>query len=203
MISVTRYRQITGDHGSTDAEVTRCVADAVDLLEEVLDRPLASAERTENMRPDRLGRLWPRATPIAEADTYEIDGLALTGASPFGPAVGFLDPSTFLAVTYTGGWTDERPEEYDPEDAANVPLPYCIARDLAWAAYRLAHPEGAQTATGFPAGATSVRLGDASVSFGAAGPATAGDTSAWWTKATKGYRYAPIHSGPDAYAVSH
>lgn len=201
MIGVTRYQQITGDFVSTDAEVERCIADAVQQLEEYLDRPLALAERTENMRPDRRGRLWPKAVPITEADGYEIDGHALTGALPFGPAVGFIDPQSFLPVTYTGGWVDESPDDWDPEVTPRT-LPYCIARDLAWAAHRLAHPAGTSTATGFPAGATSVHLGDASVGFGAAGPVAVQDTSSWWSKQTRGYRYAPVHTGPDAHVVS-
>lgn len=200
MIRVDRYRQITGDFASTDAEVERCITDAVELLEGYLDRPLAEAERAENMRPDRRGRLWPKATPILEADGFEIDGISLTGTAPFGPLASFIDPTSFITVTYTGGWTDERPDDWT---AGVTPvLPYCIARDLAFAANRMANPAGVTTATGFPAGATSVRLGDAAVTFGTSGPGAAQDTTSWWSRQTKGYRDAPVHAGPDAHILS-
>jgi len=184
MISAARYAEITGDEASAASAVTARVEEAQELLEEYLDRPLESLERTEAMRPDRHGRLWPRATPIEEADGYEVDGLALTGASPFGPAVGFLDPETTIDVTYTGGWTADT-------------LPGCIERDLAYAAHRLLHPPSASGATSVPTGATSVHLGDAGVGYGPGGAPAAGSTDSWWSRRTRSYRYAPIHTGPE------
>ncbi len=199
MITPERYQQITGDHTSADAEVNRCIADAVAELEEYLDRPLAEAERTESMRPDRHGNLWPRATPIIEAEGYEIDGLALVGSSPFGPGWDFLDPSTGVEVTYTGGWADQTAEDFDAE--ADNQLPFCIVRDLAWAAYRLARPSLAAQATTVPTGANSVRLGDAAVTFGPGGASATGDSRGWWSPRTRGYRYAPVHAGPTIHRV--
>lgn len=183
LLTVARYEAITGDE--TAENPTAAIAEAVELLEDYLDRPLELAERTETLRPDRRGRLWPRATPITDGGDYEIDGLALVGASPFGPALGFVDPATSLSVTYTGGWTAST-------------LPACIGRDLAWAAYRLSHPPDLAAATAYPEGATSVRLGDAAVTFGpgGAGAVGTGDTTGWWSKRTRAYRYAPIHTGP-------
>lgn len=192
MIQEDRYRQITGEFTSTDAEVNRCIVDATQLLEEYLGRPLALAERTEEMRPDRRGSLWPKATPITVAASYTIDGHALRGTPPFSSAVWMLDPETSVEVTYTGGWADERDDAWVTGD--EPVLPYCIARDLAWAAHRLAHPAGVQSATGFPAGASSVSLGDASVSFGATGPGAVQDTTGWWSRQTRGYRYAPVYT---------
>lgn len=200
MIQADRYRQITGDFASTDAEVERCITDATELLEGYLNRPLALLERTEEMRPDRRGRLWPKATPITESASYEIDGLALTGTAPFGPLASFIDPVSFITVEYTGGWQDERAVDWVP--GATPALPYCIARDIAFAANRMANPAGVTTATGFPAGATSVRLGDAAVTFGTQGPGAAQDTSSWWSRTTRGYRYMPVHSGPDAHVLA-
>lgn len=190
MISVERYRQITGDLDSNDPEVERCVTDAVELLQEYLGRELAEAERTEAMRPDRQGRLWPKVTPILIATGYTIDGLALVGSSPFSPAVDFIDPTSSIEVTYTGGWVDQSVDGYDTA-ATNQP-PGCIVRDLALAAHRLAHP--AVVSSDFPEGATSVRLGDAAVTFGPSGAGAVTSTDSWWSRRTRGYRYAPIHT---------
>ncbi|MGK2948991.1 MAG: hypothetical protein ACSLFP_10480 [Acidimicrobiales bacterium] len=198
MITVEQYRRTTGDTSTSDEDVTANVAEAVELLEDYLDRPLAEDERTEAMRPDRWGRLWPKATPLITATGYEIDGLALVGASPFGPTISFIDPSSSIDITYTGGWADPNAVGYD--DEATNQLPGGIARDLAWAAHRLANPTaGAAEFANLPVGATSVRLGDAAIGFGGggAGAVATGDTDSWWSKRTKGYRYARVDSGPD------
>jgi hypothetical protein len=194
MISVDRYRQITGDFTSADAEITRCVTDATADLEEYLDRPLAYGERTEGMRPDSHGRLWPKATPLVSAEGYELDGLAIVGAAPFGVLASFIDPTNVITVTYVGGWLDPRDEE-----SAGETLPQCIQQDIAWAAHRHAHPQGLSSQVGLPAGATSVRLGDAAVTYGAGGARAVQDTSSWWSKRTKGYRWAPVHSRNDRH----
>lgn len=184
MITAVRYGEITGDTVTAEVTVTAKVEEAVEMLEDFLDRPLAEAERTEALRPDRQGRLWPRATPISDGGGYDIDGLALVGGSPF--RFGFVDPTTAVEVTYTGGWTADT-------------LPACIERDLAWAAYRLLHVTAPSTAV--PANVTSVQLGDASMTFkGTAGAVAPGDTDAWWSRRTRSYRYAPIHSGPAVMA---
>lgn len=185
MISVERYRTITGDEDSAASAVSARIEEAQEILEDYLDRPLESDERTESMRPDRHGRLWPRATPITDGGDYEVNGLALVGGTPF--SFGFIDPTTSVSVTYTGGWTADT-------------LPSAIERDLAYAAYRLGHLPTLGS-TEYPEGAVSVRLGDAAVQFGPDGAgavsASAGDTDGWWSKRTRSYRYAPIHTGPD------
>lgn len=182
MITAIRYAEITGDGTSAASAVSARIEEAVELLEDYLDRPLASAERTEQIRPDRHGHLWPKATPITAAEGYEIDGYMLRGPGPFG--LGWpLDPLTTVEVTYTGGWTTDT-------------LPAGIERDLAWAAYRLLHPSSPALSDA-PANATSVRLGDAAVTFkGTAGDVALGDTDSWWSKRTRSYRYVPVHTGP-------
>jgi hypothetical protein len=194
MITADRYRQITGDFTSADAEIDRCVTDAQELLEEYLDRPLARAERTEAMRPDSHGRTWPKATPFDTPDGYEVDGLAIVGAAPFGVLSSFIDPTSTVSITYTGGWADPREETPTGPD-----LPTCIQRDLAWAAHRLAHPAGVGSQVTTPAGATSVRLGDAAVTYGPSGAPAPQETNRWWSKQTKGYRWAPVHSRNDRH----
>lgn len=183
MISVERYRVITGDDESAASAVSARIEEAQEMLEEYLDRPLDSDERTESLRPDRHGRLWPRATPITDGGDYEVNGLALVGGTPF--TFGLVDPTTSVAVTYTGGWTADT-------------LPSAIERDLAFAAYRLGHV-ATLGSTEYPEGAVSVRLGDAAVQFGpgGAGAVGTGDSDTWWSRRTRSYRYAPIHTGPD------
>jgi hypothetical protein len=186
MITAARYAEITGDTTTAASAVSARIEDAVELLEDYLDRPLSEDERTESLIPDRWGRLWPRATPISDGGDYAVDGLALQASAPFGwPSI--VSASAALSVTYTGGWTSDT-------------LPTCIERDLAWATYRLLHPEAVASLTAIPAGVSSARLGDAALTWGgSAGLAAAGDTAAWWSKRTRSYRYAPVHSGPTPY----
>lgn len=182
MITAVRYAEITGDTSTAASAVSARIEEAVEILEDYLDRPLASDERTETIVPDRWGRLWPKATPISDGGDYEVDGYALLSA-PFGWPSGFLGSDGGVTVTYTGGWADDA-------------LPSCIERDLAWAAYRLLHPGDTAGLTTLPAGATSVHLGDASVTFGPGGAPSPQGTDAWWSKRTRSYRYAPVHAGP-------
>jgi hypothetical protein len=181
MISVARYREITTDDASVGSAVEAWIAEAVTELEEYLDRPLDEDERTESMRPDRHGRLWPRATPIASAEGYTVDGFAIVAGTPLLPVGSFLGPETTVEVTYTGGWTE-------------ATLPLAIQRDLALAAYRIGHPSA--LTSDVPEGATSVRLGDAAVTYGPGGPGARADSSTWWSKRTRSYRYVPVHTGP-------
>lgn len=186
MITADRYRALTRDTASDDIDVEEAIVDAQDLLEEYLGRPLETAERTEELAPDRGGMIWPAATPITEAEGWTIDGLGLVGTS-----VAFPDVVT-TSVTYTGGWA--RPDYGEEEAPEGVPvLPTCLQRDLALAAYRLLHPTIA-TLAGVPTGASSVSLGDASISGEGLGRAES--TDSWWSSRTRGYRHAPVGSRP-------
>jgi hypothetical protein len=188
VITDERYTQITGDTGTVDTDIAQAITDATALLEDYLRRPLAEAERTEAMIPDRAGMLWPKATPILTATGYTIDGLAIRSAGPFGfPS--WIDPDPSISITYTGGWADERVVDFDPAEHDNL-LPFTLARDIAFAAYRLLHPTISQTA-GIIGGATSVSLGDASISGAGLGGES---TDGWWSTQTRGYRYRPLHT---------
>ena len=124
LVTVARYRAITGDTATTASTVTARIEDAVDLLEEVLDRPLESAERTEALTPTRDGKLWPRAVPVTDPGDYTVDGLALKGGM-FG--------STTFTVTYTGGWvepSDEREGNRDRADERSTPRRWTTAERL-------------------------------------------------------------------------
>lgn len=171
VVTLARYRTITGDTASASGLVEQALADAQADLEEDLDRPLESAERTERLRLYSTTRhgwvVYPRAHPITDAGDLTIAGAAVYGASPLGsPIFGGDDPG-FAEVTYTGGYT-----------ASTVPR--CIEQDIAWAAHTRLHP-----AVPVQVGATAVSLGDASVSFGAGG---ARGTAANWSRQTMRYR---------------
>lgn len=154
LLTAARYEAITGDRSTVS--VSALADEALDLLEEDLGRPLESAERTERMWPDREGWLWPRAVPITVAAGWTIDGDALR-AGTFGVNP-WPSSSEALSVTYTGGYV----ERSTNPDATNR-LPAYIERDLAWAVYVLANPDAIQAS--LPRGATSVSVGDISVSF--------------------------------------
>lgn len=187
LLTAVRYGEITGDTTSVvfdSASVSARLEEAEELLEDYLDRPLALAERTETMRPDRNGWLWPRATPITDGGSYVVEGAALIGG--FASSVGIFDASVGVDVTYTGGWTADT-------------LPRAIERDLAFAAHRLLH--ATPPSSEIPEGAVSVRLGDAALTFGPGGARTTGDTDSWWSARTKGYRYRRVDSGGDLRRV--
>jgi hypothetical protein len=182
IVTVERYQAITGDTTTAASAVSARIEEAVDLLEEELDRPLEETERTEIMWPSRDGIwLWPRATPIMVAAGYKIEGNGLRSAG-----LGWLGNDPFLTdrtvtVTYTGGWV-----ERTANPAATNRLPVHIERDLAWVAYALGHPN--VIAQQIPAGASSVRLGDVAISFaGAAGSRTVDEMSIRWSQRTRSY----------------
>lgn len=178
LVTVARYRAITGDTATADVAVTARMEDAEDLLIDALGRELASEERTERMWPDRGGWLWPKCTPITAATGYTIDGHGLIGV--FGPA--WPDETGAVDVVYTGGWVERSANPL----AANR-LPVYIEHDLAWATYALINPD--TNVTGYPAGAVSVRLGDAAVTFGPDGPPRPGTAAVKWSRRTLRHRH--------------
>lgn len=167
LVTYARYLAITGDAATDAADVEAALAEAQTLLEETLRRPLESAERTERL-PVLDGRVYPSATPITDGGDLTVEGYALTGASP-STVLGTLTDSDHATVTYTGGYT-----------ADNVPS--CIERDIAWAAHSIVRPA---LASGVPVGATSVRLGDAAVTFARPSP---GGQQIGWSPATLRFR---------------
>lgn len=188
LVTLTTYRTITGDTSSSESAVAEAVARAEEELAEALDRPLDEGLRTERMDPTRDGWLWPRATPITEVTDpagWTINGI---GLEPGG--YGGWPCRTSVDVTYMGGWV-----ERTANPAATNRLPICIEEDLAWRARAIlqgADADGIDPAD-IPAGATSVRLGDASVTFGPAGApgSAAGYERAGrrWSRRTLSYRY--------------
>lgn len=177
LVTVARYVAITGDITSPPALVSARIEEAQELLEDELDRPLASAARTERMWPARDGRLWPKAVPITDPGTYTLDGDGLLGV--FGPA--WPDSTGAVDVPYTGGWV-----ERTANPTATNRLPVEIERDLAFAALALKPPPAGITVA--PKGAVSVRLGDAAVNYGPNGAPKAAE-AVQWSRATLRWRY--------------
>lgn len=187
IVTVSTYRQTTGDTDGWDANVSARLEDAQERLEEALDRPLEAIERTEVLRLYQDGSLSPRAVPITAATGWTIDGDRLILQYP--NALGKLSfwPQLGPSVTYTGGWVERTA---NPSAANRLPL--CISDDLCWAAWRLLHPLNPVVLAAFIPGATSVQLGDASVSFGPGGPPAVdsrGMTAIRWSAKTLRYRY--------------
>jgi hypothetical protein len=183
LVTVARYRAITGDLLTLDVTVTAAIELAEEDLAEALERPLAEGTRTERMIPTRDGWLWPKATPIVDAPDRTINGLGLEPVWNGWPCRDAVD------VTYTGGWV-----ERTANPTATNRLPLCIEEDLAWAARRSMCPDAdGIDVDAIPAGATSVRLGDAAVTF--AGDGAAGQRPGFerggrkWSRRTLSYRH--------------
>lgn len=71
-------------------------------LERYMNRPLVRKERTETIRPDTDGRLWPTATPVTSVSTvgYAAAGNEIVGNVGLG--TGLSGPQA-VTVTYVGG----------------------------------------------------------------------------------------------------
>lgn len=157
LVSVTRYREITRDVSTDEATVTARIEEAREMIEEALDRPLNNEARTEALLLEWDGAwgylAYPRATPITTIpgnSAYSIyDDVTLRSVPPdgsplFGTWVGSLPLKG--TVTYTGGFTADT-------------LPHKLERAIA----NLACAFGAEALA--PVGASSVRVGDVSVTY--------------------------------------
>lgn len=174
LVTVERYRVLTGDTTTAASAASAAIEDATDLLADALGRPgaLKSAERTETMHVGDSGRLRPLAVPVTACADLEHDTAQMYGASPDTTAFrGYFgdDLPRTLEVTYTGGFVERTANP----GAANA-LPAAMEADIARAAYGLVHP----TIGSVPVGAQSVSVGDVSVSWGASGAPSGADV-AW------------------------
>jgi len=170
IVTIAVYRSVTGDTTTASGTVQTWLDDTEQELAEYLDRPLYF-DGTERVRinVERRGPVvYPRATPILDGGTLTVAGNALVGASPVDDPFSTSDPA-YAEVTYEGGWT-----------AAT--LPRAIRNDVCWAVRQAVRGEAAR----LPVAATSVSLGDASVSFGGTGVPDQGD--ARWSRQTRRYR---------------
>lgn len=167
LVSVMQYREITGDSETATAEVERVLTEAQGLLEGELRRPLEQQSYTETLvllSDPRTGvaLAFPTVTPIVsvDGDLSHVNGViygATPTSSPFVDA--FAGPPTTTTITYVAGFD---PEEDDPTSRFYTPRQ--IVRDIAWCAKALLAPLDAPSTV--MAGATSVSVGDVSVTFG-------------------------------------
>ncbi len=181
LVTVERYRVLTGDTSTAASAASAAIEDATSLLAEDLGRPdaLDSRQRTETMHVDEGGQLRPLAVPVTVCAGYDFDTAALYGASPDSTPFRGIEASDLpatVSVTYTGGWV-----ERTANPSATNRLPVSLEYDLAHAAYHLCH---AGTPAAVPAGASSVSLGDASVSYGASGAPSGATGAISWSRKT-------------------
>lgn len=186
LLTQARYIALTGDSTGRDpSEVSAAVEDATSLLADALGRPLEEAEYTERLRiyyADEFpgGRVFPSSTPITDPGDLELIGTtALAGAGPISAPWFDYTEAPYASVTYTGGFV-----ERSANPTATNRLPVCIERDLAAAVYASFN---VSVSSQIPAGATAVRLGDASVSFGGHGY-SGGQSSTRWSYETLRYK---------------
>lgn len=181
LVTYARYVAITGDTTSSESAATARLAEAQDLLEEELGRvgylEQGDEDVTERLRlfvDGRLGNVvYPSALPLDpdHVGDFEVHGAALAGPGPdSSPAFGIVSGEQWSTIEYRGGYTAETVPEH-------------IARDIAWCAYSLLRPSAVAAV---PVGATSVRLGDAAVTY--AQPKSALEAGVRWSRATLRHR---------------
>lgn len=169
LVSVSTYQVTTGDTSTAASAASGFLYEAQELLEELLDRQLESAERTETLLVRHRGLVYPRALPVtaisvasdATGDVVHSGfGVRLTSAPE--ALVTLTDVSstryddtaaTTADLTYTGGYT-------------SATLPTTLRRAICRVARALTVASGYDGGAATPAGVTSVSLGDASISWG-------------------------------------
>lgn len=167
VVTLHRYRDITGDRVTDDATVTARIEEAQGLIEDELGRLLDSAERTETLPLTfEYGswRAYPAVTPVTAVgagetftieDTVTLANVTIDDTAFWGSAVPVEG-----TITYTGGYT-------------TATVPKQLERAIAQLAHALA-PQAAMA--GVPTGATSLHVGD--VSIGLSRPTGVGEIDA-------------------------
>jgi hypothetical protein len=158
VVTPQQYREQTGDTTHFWSEIATWLASAQELVESALQRLLESEERTETMRAQAsrtYAVLYPAAWPVTVVpDGYatEYDGRRIrTRSTGWDMLIEPWDWATepVRTLTYTGGYT-------------SATLPAALRAAIIDVA-RLGAVAGL---TGpYPANASSVRLGDAAVTF--------------------------------------
>ena len=153
LVTIDEYRQLTGDLTTAAAVASAAIDEAIELVEDATRRQLEAKVRTEVVMiwPDR--RVYPKAIPIITAPagvTLDPDGFAMRDVSPddvsFGGFVTHGAPPQ-ATITYTGGYT-------------TTTLPAALRRIIVQLARAITRDPSP-----IPAGAVSVRLGDASITY--------------------------------------
>lgn len=142
LVSLATYRSLTGDLDSYDGKVSECLLLAQSEIERLTSRKFEEGQYTEAL-PVHLARVYPSATPIASVSSPSgstIEGTAIVVGETW--LTGYSQ-----VVVYIGG--------YDEDE---VPLE--LQRLVAELARRLVTMDTAFVA---PIGATSVKVGDISI----------------------------------------
>lgn len=183
LVSVDRYQVITGDTDSATAQVETAIGDAADLLADELGWPgVVLDDYTETLplaQDPWTGMLmaFPTVRPVhSEAEGLTVRDDVIYGATPASsPFFGTASPPLAADLTYSAGWASD--------GTGRARTPAYVERDVAWVAHLQLHPaDRAQV----PAGATSVQLGDARVSFD--GPQAPGAAGIVWSRGTRAWR---------------
>lgn len=157
VVTPQQYREQTGDTTHYWSEILGWLTRAQSLVEGRLARLLESAERTEDMTIERNDCrslvLYPSAYPVTVVPSgyrIEFGRRVVGGVWPWDMLVEPFSTSTLTAsLTYTGGYT-------------TATLPAAL-RDAIIDVARAQSTVG--DASVYPADASSVRLGDAAVTF--------------------------------------
>lgn len=137
------YRRLTADRDSYDGDILNSLIDAQRFVEDYCGRWFESDERTEKVYL-HCDKVYPRALPVTVVPSgYDIDGYAVTRLTD--PGYYTVTRPVTINLVYTGG--------FEPED-----MPVEVQMAVARLAHRLLTPSE------FPAGATSVAVGDVSYS---------------------------------------
>lgn len=167
LLTYARYQSLTGDTVSASAVIETQIEVAEREIERFLNRPLAHGSYVDELTVYPSGRAYPRAVPLTSVpvtagyqieDTVTVRGVAFWASSHVGSGwadgwSGYAETSGRATVQYSGGWT-----------AVTVPL--AVERAIALVAFALAHPQ----VSAAPPGATSLKVGDVSVSYGSGPP---------------------------------
>jgi hypothetical protein len=175
LVDADTYGWYTGDHDTDASIVEQAIDKATKLLEERLGRQLAYGTYTERLPVYTVaGQLtvFPSVTPLAtvlangtaRGDQIAVDQLDADNAGNFAvwnPANG---EQHYATVTYLAGFTPDA-------------LPESVARDISACALRDLQDAAPSI---IPVGASSVSVGDVSISFGPNGaPASASGGFEW------------------------
>lgn len=157
-VEIEDYRTMTGDEDIPATVLASLLLDAQLEVERYLERFLVNEERTEKLVPDREGWLWPSAVPITAVSTgMRFNGYGIHWGGPFGYS-DVISGEPEVETVYTGGYTP-----------ANMPrtIKEAICRIVRrW--YEAMSPTP-DVFDAIPAGATSVKQGDSSITFGPSG----------------------------------
>lgn len=163
LITDSYYRLVTHDYETAASAVEVAVGAVTGLLDDACSRKLIEQERTEACLiiegPPGIYKVYPDAYPITSCSAptgaqVAINQRYIAVPSPlYDPILADTDLGDgWASLTYVGGFTEST-------------CPASLKLLIAELAYALGH-SGVGGTSGVPAGATSVRLGDAAITFG-------------------------------------